>query len=130
MTLQSELFCVMATSHAEPVFLLRRSLPQVATTGSDTATGSTDRVSALGIWLAAQETSEMETIPGAQDIKGLWRIYLQTCSDRDKPFIGESVGEATPRLMLYDKTRYFEGSRRHAVSIHQTLDFRNSDLLW
>ena len=52
-------------STVEPVFFLRRSLP----TQGDTLYDS------LEICLAAEKVSGPETILGAQDIRGLWRVY-------------------------------------------------------
>ena len=93
----------MAASHVELMFLLRRSLPQLATSRSDAATGSTARITALDICLAAEETSGRETITGAQDIRGLWRTYPANRSARDK-LLMEGISLRGHSLSLYTKT--------------------------
>lgn len=57
----------------EPVFVLNRELPPRKDGRYDT----------LEICLAAEQVSGLETILGAQEIRGLWRIYPLTHQARD-----------------------------------------------
>ena len=65
-------------SHTEPVFLMKRNLPP-----SD----FDNRYTVLEICLAAEKVSGPETILGAQEIHGLWRIYPFTRQARDTVLI-------------------------------------------
>ena len=78
-----------ATSqHTEPVFLLRRDLPPIDPTRMNDTEDQYDRYSALEICLAAERVAGRETILGAQEIRGLWRIYPMSRPARNLLLIG------------------------------------------
>ena len=58
----------------EPVFLLRRHLPF----------GEGPRYDTLELCLAAERESGLETVLGAQEIRGLWRVYPLTRTAEDQ----------------------------------------------
>lgn len=86
----------------EPVFLRKRDLPtQFDRHGHQI----NERYSALNICLAAEKISGRETIHGAQDIKGLWRIYPLTRSARDKLLI-EGIEIGGQSFTLHNRNPY------------------------
>ena len=93
-----------AEKGVEPVFLLRRSLPGWRPFGQDNAT-PTDRYDSLEICLAAEKTSGVETILGAQDIRGLWRIYPLTRHARNSLLIN-GITIRGVSLQVHDKNPF------------------------
>lgn len=87
----------MATATVEPLFLLRRNLPP--------ASGERDRFEALELCLAAERVSGRETIMGAQEIRGLWRIYPTNRTARTKLLI-EGMAVRGHTVTLYDKNPF------------------------
>ena len=90
-----------AASHSEPVFLLRRDLPQFR------GQWDTDmkRYSALEICLAVEKVYGKETILGAREIRGLWRIYPLSRPARSQLLI-EGLNLRGHALPLYDKNPF------------------------
>lgn len=62
----------MSVSSVEPVFLKNRDIPD-----------SENRISGLDLCLAGEQSSGRGSIVGAQDIRGLWRIYPATRQARN-----------------------------------------------
>lgn len=84
------------TSHTEPVFLMKRNLPPV---------DHSNRYTVLEICLAAEKESGPETILGAQEIHGLWRIYPLTRQARNTLLI-EGMSIRGCLLQLHNKNPY------------------------
>ena len=76
---------------AEPVFLRRRDISGTC--------------SALDICLAAERVSGKESIYGAQDIKGLWRVYPMSRDARNKLLI-EGISLNGIAITLHDKNPF------------------------
>ena len=88
---------VLATTTAtvEPVFLLRRELPP----------DSGSRFDTLEICLAAERVSGSETILGAQEIRGLWRLYPLSRKARNDLLInGLTLRQKT--VLVHDKNPF------------------------
>ena len=86
----------------EPVFIRRRDLPPAKSNAADP---SGSPYSALDICLAAERTAGKETIYGAQDIKGLWRIYPLTQSARNSLLI-DGISLRGHTVTLHDKNPF------------------------
>ena len=84
--------------HVEPVFIKRRDLPTFNSAPSDQTT-------ALDICLSAEVVSGRETVYGAQEIKGLWRIYPLSREARNKLLI-EGITVQGVSVNLHDKNPY------------------------
>ena len=79
----------------EPVFLLRRDLPS----------GDGSRYDTLELCLAAERVSGAETILGAQEIRGLWRVYPLTRTARNMLLIdGITLRQHT--VQVHDKNPF------------------------
>ena len=81
----------------EPVFffLLRRDLPANDSLKCDT----------LEICLAAEKVSGTETILGAQEIRGLWRVYPLTRTARNKLLI-DNLTLRRKTVQVYDNNPF------------------------
>ena len=83
------------TATVEPVFLLRRELPP----------DSGSRFDTLEICLAAERVSGSETILGAQEIRGLWRLYPLSRKARNDLLInGLTLRQKT--VQVHDKNPF------------------------
>ena len=76
----------------EPVFLLRRDLPS----------GDGSRHDTLELCLAAERVGGAETIFGAQEIRGLWRVYPLTRTARNVLLI-EGITLRQQTVQVHDK---------------------------
>ena len=79
----------------EPVFLFWQDLPANDSLKYDT----------LEICLAAEKVSGTETILGAQEIRGLWRVYPLTRTTRNKLLI-ENLTLRQKTVQVYDKNPF------------------------
>lgn len=79
----------------EPVFLLRRELPPENGTRYDT----------LEVCLAAEKVSGSETVLGAQEIRGLWRVYPLTRAARSALLI-EGIALRQHTVQVHDKNPF------------------------
>ena len=79
----------------EPVFLLRRDLPSSGGSRYDT----------LELCLAAERVCGLETVLGAQEIRGLWRVYPLTRTARNVLLIdGITLRQQT--VQVHDKNPF------------------------
>ncbi|KAK7485108.1 hypothetical protein BaRGS_00023648 [Batillaria attramentaria] len=87
----------------EPVFLRQRDLParQDSTVLGD-LNRTDERYCALDICLAAERACGKETIHGAQEIRGLWRIYPLTREARNQLLL-EGIELRGRSVSLYNR---------------------------
>lgn len=97
----------MATAHVEPVFLLRRDLP------FNQQTPQEKTYNALEVCLSAEKVSGRETITGAQEIRGLWRVYPIDREARTKLLL-EGMTVRGHTLTVYDKNPFILSGGRES----------------
>ena len=86
---------VMAST--KPVFFLRRELPPIS--------NSNERCVTLEICLAAERVCGSETILGALDIGGLWRVYPLSGQARNQLLL-EGLCLRGHRVQVYDQNPF------------------------
>ena len=87
-------------SSIHPVFIKNRDIPE-----------GRDRISGLELCLAAEQSAGRGTIVGAQDIRGLWRIYPATAQARNELLVkGIVVRECSLQLSNTNPFILREGS--------------------
>ena len=98
----------MATTHVEPVFFLVRDVP----------VSSDSRLDTLEVCLAAERVSGRETVFGAQEIKGMWRIYPLSRESREKLLI-EGISLRGHAVTLHNKNPFIVrgGTESPAVKV-------------